>query len=106
HHDRRTLELMDAVQGSHVVRHRLEAHRPVGGGRSPMRLEIDPDDPTTGGEELHVGTEHLHGSKTAVQEEERLTFTEHLVAELDPVDLGNLGSIHRHRPLSIWAVTG
>ena len=62
-----------------------------------MRLEVDPNDPTCNGEELHVGAEHLDRPEAPVQEDERLAFTDDLVAELDLVDSGNAGRIRRHR---------
>jgi len=35
-----------------------------------------------------------------VQEDERLAFTDDLVAELDPVDPGDTGGIRRHRHIA------
>jgi len=59
-------------------------------------LEVNPDHLTAGGEELHVGTEHLDRPEAAVQEDERLALTEDLVAQLDPVDPGNVGIARWH----------
>ncbi|HEY6697724.1 MAG TPA: hypothetical protein VIZ67_05830 [Acidimicrobiales bacterium] len=58
-------------------------------GEAPMRLEVDPDHPTPGGEELHVGAEHLDRPESAVLADERLAFTGDLVAE-SSVDIGTL----------------
>ena len=53
-----------------------------------MRLEVDPNGLTTSGEELHVGAEHLDRPEAAMKEDERLSFTRHLVPELDPINSG------------------
>jgi len=54
-----------------------------------MRLKVDPDDPSPGGEQFHVRPEHLDRAEAAVQEDERLAFTDDLIAELDTVDAGH-----------------
>ena len=96
-HDRGSLEAQAADQRLDIVCHRLEAHGPIGGRRAPVRLEVDPDDLTPGGEEFHVGSEHLDRPEAAVQEDERLALPDDLVTELDPVDAGNAGRVRRHR---------
>ncbi len=99
-HDRGALEPEAADEGRDIVGHGLESHRPVGGRRATMRLEIDTDDTTTRCEELHIGSEHLNGPETAMQENKRVALTNQLVAELDPVNTGSAGSVGwHHHPL-------
>jgi len=87
-----------------VIGHRLEAHRPIGGRRAPMRLEVHPDDLTPCREELDVGPEHLDRPEATVQEDERLSLADDLVAELDPVDAGNIGGARRLRHIVLAVV--
>jgi hypothetical protein len=61
-----------------------------------MRLEVDPDDLTPGGEKVHVGAEHLDRPEAAMEEDERLAFTGDLISELHPVDPGNTEGIRWH----------
>src|SRR5207302_10756596 len=94
--DRGALEPGAAHKGRDIVDHGLESHRPVGGRRATMRLEIDTDDTTTRCEDLHIGSEHLNGAETAMQENKRVALTNQLVAELDPVNTGSAGSVGWH----------
>src|SRR5438552_3981115 len=55
-----------------------------------MGLEVDRDDLTPSGDELHVGAEHLGRPEAAMHEDERRAFTDDLVAELYPVDPSNI----------------
>src|SRR5205823_6935089 len=85
------LDAERADQGRDVVGHGLEPHRPVGRGRAPVGLEVDPDDLAAAGEQLQVGPEHLHGAEAPMQEDQRPALAEGLVAELDAVDLDHAG---------------
>ena len=80
-----------ADEGGDVVGHRLEAHRPVRRRRATVRLQVDADDPVSGGEGIDVRAEHLDRPEGSVQEDERVALSELLVGELDPVHVGQLG---------------
>ena len=68
-HNHRALQTKTLDQGGNVVRHRLESHLTISGWGPAMRLEVDADDLAAGGQELHVGAEHLDRAETAMQQD-------------------------------------
>ena len=56
-----------------------------------MGLQIDPDDLPAGRKQLDVRAEHLDRSETAVQQDQRKTSPENLIAELDAIHARHSG---------------
>ncbi len=67
------------------VGHVLEAHRPVGGRRAPVRLQVHAEHPAPGRQRLQVGAEHVGGAEATMQHDERRTAAEVLVTKLHSV---------------------
>jgi hypothetical protein len=49
-------------------------------------LKVDADDLVSFSEQVDIRAEHLEGTESAVEKDERLSLPEYLVAELDSVD--------------------
>ena len=74
-----------ANEGSDVVGHRLEAHRPVYGRCPSVGLQVDTNDLATGGQGREVRAKHLDRTEATVEQQQGLPLAEDLVGELDAV---------------------
>jgi hypothetical protein len=83
-----------ADHGGNVVTERFTAQRPVGVGRSAMRLQMDRDHLPVPGQLSQVAAEAIGGYAT-VKKDERLAGAMHAVEDVLVVDVGKVGVRHR-----------